>query len=45
VGARGFKPFDFIGGDSDQLAEAEAGKLSVVEHLTNLLGAAAPALG
>jgi hypothetical protein len=43
--ALGFEPFDFIGWDANQLAEPEAGELSLVEHLTDFLGAAAPAFG
>jgi hypothetical protein len=41
--ALGFEPFYFIGRDSDQLAETESGELSSVEHLADLLRAAAPA--
>jgi hypothetical protein len=43
--ARDFEPFDFIGWDADELAEAKAGQLHLVEHLANFLGAAAPAFG
>jgi hypothetical protein len=31
--------------DADELAEPEAGKLAAVEHVADLLAAAAPALG
>jgi hypothetical protein len=37
-----FVSFYFYGGDADELAKGEARQLSSVNHLPDLLGAAAP---
>jgi hypothetical protein len=40
-----FEPFYFGGGDADEFAEPEAGKLAAVKHLADLFRAAPPAVG